>query len=132
MDKYTEYFKRDQFAAFNGIQLIACGLGYAKAEVEIRPEHLNGADVVHGGLLFTLADFAFAASVNAYGLVTLSISNTISYFEKSTEGKITAESKEIARSNKLATCDINIVNESGKLLANFKGTAYITKKEIIF
>jgi len=132
MDKYQQYFTADRFAMSNGIELVECRPGYAKAKVRIESNHLNGAGVVHGGLLFTLADFCFAAAVNSYGFVTLSINASVSFFAKSTEGTIIAEAKEIARSNKLCTCDINITNEQGQLLANFKGTAYITKETIEF
>jgi acyl-CoA thioesterase len=132
MDKYQQYFTADRFAMSNGIELVECHPGYARAKVKIGANHLNGAGVVHGGLLFTLADFCFAAAVNSYGSVTLSINASVSFFAKSTEGTIIAEAKEIARSNKLCTCNINITNEQGQLLANFKGTAYITKETIDF
>ena len=132
MEKYMTYFKQDRFADFCGIELTECKPGYARTKVTIQEKHLNGAGVVHGGLFFTLADFAFAAAVNSYGVVTLSISCTISYFDKCNKGDIFAEAREISRSNKLINCDINITNDEGKLLANFKGTAYITKQTINF
>ena len=132
MDKYQQYFTADKFAMSNGIELTECRPGYAKAQVKIEERHLNGAGVVHGGLLFTLADFCFAAAVNSYGFITLSISTTISFFAKSDSGIITAEAKEVARSKKLSTCDINVFDEKGQLLANFKGTAYVTPKTIAF
>lgn len=130
--KFIPYFKTDRFAAFNGIELIDCKPGYAKVQVAINANHLNGAGVVHGGLLFTLADFCFAAAVNSYGSVALSINASMSFFAKSTEGILTAEAVEISRSNKLSTCDINVKDQNGLLLANFKGTAYITNKNIEF
>jgi acyl-CoA thioesterase len=132
MKKYLDFFKKDQYAAYSGVELVECRPGFAKAKVKIEDKHLNGAGVVHGGLLFTLADFAFAAAVNSYGNISLSINASISFLDKSKSGIITAEVKEISRSNTLSTCDINIKDEEGKLLANFKGTAYITKKTISF
>jgi acyl-CoA thioesterase len=132
MEKFKTYFKGDKFANGNGIELTECRPGYAKAQVKIEERHLNGAGVVHGGLLFTLADYCFAAAVNSYGNVTLSINASISYFAKSTEGIITAEAKEISRSNKLCSCDINVFDAKQQLLANFKGMAYITKITIDF
>lgn len=132
MDKYQQYFTADKFAMGNGIVLAECRPGYARATVQVENRHLNGAGVVHGGLLFTLADFCFAAAVNSYGFVTLSINASMSFFAKSMEGILTAEAKEISRSNKLTTCDINVFNGQGQLLANFKGTAYITPKTIDF
>ena len=132
MNSYKAYFKNDNFADSNGIELIECRPGYAKVQVNIEERHLNGAGVVHGGLLFTLADFCFAAAVNSYGYVSLSINASITFFAKSTEGLITAEAHEISRSNKLSTFDINMYDETSKLLANFKGMAYITKEKIEF
>jgi acyl-CoA thioesterase len=131
-NKCFEYFKGDNFARENGISLIECNPGHAIVKVEITSRHLNGAGVVHGGLLFTLADFAFAAATNSYGKVALSINASMNFFEKSTSGTLIAEAVEIARSNKLIHCDINIRQENGPLLANFKGTAYVTKTEIKF
>ncbi|MDO9633667.1 MAG: PaaI family thioesterase [Paludibacter sp.] len=130
--KCFEYFKGDNFARENGIELVSCSPGHAIAKVEINERHLNGAGVVHGGLLFTLADFAFAAATNSYGKVALSINASINFFEKSNSGTLIAEATEISRSNKLIHCDINIRQENGSLLANFKGTAYVTKTDIEF
>ncbi|NLT50715.1 MAG: PaaI family thioesterase [Ignavibacteria bacterium] len=130
MQKFKDYFLKDNFAAANGIKLIECSPGNAKAEVTIEEKHLNGAGITHGGLLFTLADFAFAAAVNSFGFVTLSINAAVSYFAKSKQGKLVAEAKIISRSSKLITCDINIYDEKNELISNFKGTAYITKEKI--
>ncbi len=132
MNKYIRYFRKDKFASLSGIELIECSPGYAKAQVEISPEHLNGANIVHGGLIYTLADFSFAAAVNSYGFVTLSVNAAVSYFEKCNSGIITAEAKVLSKSNRLIHCDVSIMHHSGKQLANFKGTAYITKEEIDF
>ncbi len=99
MDKYQQYFTADKFAMGNGIELVECSPGHARATIKIEDRHLNGAGVVHGGLLFTLADFCFAAAVNSYGFITLSINAAISFFAKSTEGILTAEAREISRSN---------------------------------
>lgn len=132
MQEYLDYFGNDKFASSNGIILTECRPGYAKAEAEINGNHLNGAGVLHGGMIFTIADFVFAAAVNSYGKVTLSINASVSYFSKINSGRITAEAREISRSNKLITCDINVFDEPGNVIANFKGTAFITKETIEF
>lgn len=132
MDKYITYFEGDKFAAHNGIEILECRPGEAKAKVETQANHLNGADVVHGGLLYTLADFAFAAAVNAYGKVTLSVATSMSYFEKLEEGTIFAQARVVSKTNKLIHAEVLILHENGQLLANFHGTAYITHQEIVF
>jgi len=55
-------FARDRFAAANGVRLLEAGPGLARACLRLRPSHLNGVDVVQGGAVFTLADFAFAVA----------------------------------------------------------------------
>lgn len=132
MNKYFNFFEKDQYAAYSGIELMECKPGYAVARVKIEDRHLNGAGVVHGGLIFTIADFAFAAAVNTHGSIALSINASISFLNKCKSGFVTAEAKEISRSNKLSHCDINVYDIEGTLLANFNGTAYITKKTITF
>jgi len=57
MKEIKDYFKNDQFAAHNNIELVEAGHGRAKAKMTLHPHHWNGLGTVHGGALFTLADF---------------------------------------------------------------------------
>lgn len=132
MKAYIQHFQKDKFAQLVGITLLECSPGQAKCKVKIKEHHLNGAGIVHGGVLYTLADLCCAAATNSYGNVALSIENHISYFQKSTGGDIFATAKINSKSNKLITCTIEIVDEDGLLLSNFIGTAYITKEKINF
>ena len=127
--KIIDFFSKDRFAMLNGIQLVECRPGYAKSTVHLEDRHLNAANLAHGGLLFTLADFTFAAAVNAYGYVTLAISNNISFFNAGNRGLIVAEATELSRSRRLISCNVSVRDEEGILLADFKGTAYITKEK---
>jgi acyl-CoA thioesterase len=132
MQLYKDFFSNDRFAAHSAIELVECRPGFAKVMVQIQPFHLNGANVVHGGLIYTLADFACGVALNSHGFVTLSINSSISNFAKCTSGTLTAEAVEISRSNKLSNCDVNVYDDNKTLIANFKGMAYITKAEIPF
>ena len=71
-----EFLQGDQFAILAGVTLLEVGNGYAKACMEVRPEHLNGGGVCQGGALFTLADLAFAAATNSHARLTFSIDST--------------------------------------------------------
>ena len=124
MDKIKEFFKRDQFAEHCGIELVEVSSGTAKAEMMVKREHLNGLNTVHGGAIFTLADFAFAAAANSYGNVTVAINVSITYMKALTAGKITAVAREISRNPKLSTYTIDIYNDAGELAAVFQGLAY--------
>jgi acyl-CoA thioesterase len=126
------FFENDRFAAFVGIKLVEVKPGYAKANLEITDKHLNAVNIVQGGVLFTLADFAFAAAVNSYGQVSLAINANISFL-KSPKGRILiAEAKEVSSSNKIANYTVDIFDENKEVIAKFNGIAYRKKDKLEF
>ena len=125
-----EFFKRDKFAELCGIELVEISPGKARAEMTVTKDHLNGVGTVHGGAIFTLADLAFAAAANSYGQVTVAINVSITYINALTEGRITAEAREISRNPKLSTYTIDICNEEGEVAAVFQGLAYQKRESL--
>ena len=75
-----DFLQGDKFALLAGVELLEVGNGYAKARMEVKPEHLNGGGVCQGGALFTLADLAFAAATNSHARLTFSIDSSIHFF----------------------------------------------------
>ena len=67
LEQIREFFAKDRFATDNGATIEEVDDGYAKCSLEIQPHHLNAANTVMGGAIFTLADFAFA--VATFGLL---------------------------------------------------------------
>lgn len=125
MQAIRDFFNgADAFAAHNGMTIVEVREGYARAEMELRPFHLNGARTVHGGALFTLADFAFAAASNSRGQLALSINSSISIFQGARAGKLIAEARELSHGPKLAGFAVEVRNEAGELLASFSGMVY--------
>jgi acyl-CoA thioesterase len=125
MQKLRDFFNRaDAFAAHNGMTIVEVREGYARAEMVLQPFHLNGAGTVHGGALFTLADFAFAAASNSRGQLALSINSSISIFKGAKTGKLSAEAQEVSHAPKLAGFEVSVRNEAGELLATFSGMVY--------
>ncbi len=114
----------DQFAKHSGIKLVAVGKGSARAELEIKEHHLNGLDIAHGGVIFTLADMAFAAASNSHGVDAVAVNVSISFFKAVQKGKLFSEATEISRNRKLATYRIDVMDEAGELIASMQGTAY--------
>lgn len=130
--KYQRQFDKDRFARHNGIRMVEAAPGFAKANMEIQDFHLNSVGVLHGGALFTLADFAFAVASNAYGRVALAIDAEISFFKALQSGELTATAREISLNNRLGTYLIDIYNENEELIANFKGTVYRKNETLDF
>ena len=71
--KVIDLMKADKFVDLCGITLDEIGPGYAKTSVTIQPQHLNGAGIIQGGMLFTLADYALASAANSREKVSVSI-----------------------------------------------------------
>ncbi|MDQ7095180.1 PaaI family thioesterase [Desulfosporosinus sp. PR] len=121
------YFKNDRFAALVGIKLVEVGPGYAKASLEIGEQHLNAVNIVQGGVIFTLADFAFAAAANSYGQISLGINANISFFQPPKGKMLFAEAEEISGSKKILNYNVDVFDESAALIARFTGMAYRKK-----
>ncbi len=122
--KLEEILKNDRFAELNDIRLVSIGKGEAVAEMTVQDKHLNGVDIIQGGALFTLADFAFAAASNSYGRIAVASNASISFFRGISSGKLTASAKEVNSGKTLSTYSVDITNEQGTKIAFFTGTAF--------
>jgi len=123
--KMIKIIENDRFAALLGLQLIKIEFGYAEVKMEITDKLLNGVDIVQGGAIFTLADFAFAAASNSKGMITVGINANISYF-KSPKGRyLIAKATEQSSGRKLCSYTVDIFDENEDLIARFNATGYI-------
>jgi acyl-CoA thioesterase len=123
-DPLAKFFDRDQFAKHAGIELVEVSPGRATARMRLEPKHWNGVNIAHGGALFTLADFAFAAASNSHGTVAVAINAHITFMKAASDGVLTAEAREISKNFKLGSYTIEIRDEQGDLVALFQGMVY--------
>ncbi len=112
-----------------GIEIVDVAPGYAKTRLTVEEKHYNSLDIVQGGVLFTLADFALAVAGNNGEETTVSIEANISYLKPGRSGVIYAEAKEISRSKSLIGYEIPVTDEQGNLLARFYGRAYVRRPQ---
>ncbi len=124
MTSVEKILKNDRFAKHVGIKLLEVSDGYAKAEMEIGDQHLNGLNMVHGAAIFSVADLAFAAAVNSHGVDAVAINMTVAFINTVRSGKLTAEAREISLNRKLGTYLISVTDDAGNLVANLQTTAY--------
>lgn len=129
-DKLIKLLKNDRFATFIGIELVKMEPGYAVAKMDILENHLNGVNMIQGGAIFTLADFAFAAAANTSGHVTVGINANIVYFKASKGKTLIAEAKEVSVSQKIAHYNVDVFNENKDYIAQVSITGYKKNKRI--
>jgi len=128
---HKRFFSReDLFARHVGIELLELEPGRARVGMEIQPFHFNGARTVHGGAIFTLADFAFAVASNSYGTLAMGINTSISFVKAATGGRLFAEAKEVACNQRLASYTVKVSDDAGAVVAIFQGMAYRKKDEL--
>ena len=132
MKAIKEFFKGDQFAARNNIELLEVANGNAKAKMTVHPYHLNGLGTVHGGAIFTLGDFVFAAACNSHGTMSVALNVSITFMKASTTGTLWAEAKEVSKNFKVGSYAIEIKDDQGELVAQFQGLAYRKKDKLPF
>jgi len=125
-----KFFKRDKLASYLGIELIEVVEGGATSQMKVKDEHLNGINTVHGGAIFTLADFTFAVAANSHGKVTVAINVNISFMKAAFGGTLTATAFEVSINPKLATYTVNVTDDEGNLIAIFQGMAYRKRDKI--
>jgi acyl-CoA thioesterase len=131
MQMLEQFFStEDRFARHSGIELVEVGVGWAKARMKIEQFHFNIARTVHGGAIFTLADFAFAVASNSHGTLAMGINTSVSFVKTALAGTLYADARELSRNAKLATYSVMITDDAGDTVAIFQGTVY-RKKELI-
>jgi acyl-CoA thioesterase len=123
--------KHDRFSQWLGLQIDATGPGHCKLHFLVNDQHLNGFQVVHGGVLFSAADSAFAFACNSHGILTLALDANISFLRPARVGDLlTVEAREIHQGGRTGVYEVRITDAAAELIALFKGTAYRTSKTI--
>jgi acyl-CoA thioesterase len=109
------------------------GDGRTVVTMDVTRNALNGYGYVHGGMLFTLADYAMGFTTqqlvgDTHDTVTLEAK--ANYLENVREGRIVARTEALHRSKRLVTLETRIHDlSSDQLLMIVTGTFYLIPKE---
>jgi acyl-CoA thioesterase len=121
---------KDKFARHLGMQIVEASKGYAKTKLTIKQDFLNGLDLAHGGVIFSLVDYTFALASNTPEESGLAINANINFIKPAVLGEeIFAEVREISRSRKLGSYQGVVTRQDGAILAQFQAMAYLKKTQ---
>jgi acyl-CoA thioesterase len=110
-----------------GIHVNQVEKGFCSISCSVTSHMLNGFHIAHGGISYSLADSCLAFASNSHGFQCVSIETAISHIKKVlVKDVLTATSREIARNKRTAIYEITVLNQKEELIANFKGTVYIS------
>jgi acyl-CoA thioesterase len=125
-------FAVDSASQSLGIQVKEMGPGYARLALIVRPEMLNGHAICHGGIVFTLADSAFAFACNSRNQKTVASGCSIDFLAPAQAGdELNAEAAERALLGRIGVYDVAVTNQEGRTIALFRGRSYRVTGEVI-
>ncbi|MBO4765675.1 MAG: PaaI family thioesterase [Lachnospiraceae bacterium] len=124
LSEAQEYFTGDRFATESGMVIRGLGEDYAETAMTLTEHHKNANGGVMGGVIFTLADFAFAVCVNQIHKPTVAQQVSINYLGAPKGKQLFA--KAVCRKNGRTSTIVNVdvTDETGRDVAQFTGTGF--------
>ena len=95
---------------------------YARISMRVRPDMLNGHGIAHGGMIFALADSAFAYVCNGSNHASVAAQASIVILGKAEAGEtLVAEAWEVAREGRAGVTRVSVKTDDGRDVAEFTG-----------
>ncbi len=128
----TAMYGRDRATQALGITLSEVRPGYARMNMPVRIDMLNGHETCHGGFIFALADSAFAIACNSHNLNTVAAGCSIEFLAPGRLGDVLcAEAVEQVLAGRTGVYDIKVSNQDGRLIALFRGKSHRISGEVV-
>jgi acyl-CoA thioesterase len=120
-DPVTAMMAADRASAALGIEVVEHGPGWARARMTVRPDMVNGHDLAHGGLVFALADTAFACACNSWGPTTVAAGAEIAFLASAHAGDLLEAAAQVrAQRGRTGIYDVT-VRRGDEVIAEFRG-----------
>ena len=115
----------DQACKALGIALVTIAPGTATMTLRVRADMVNGHDLCHGGLIFTLADSCFAYACNSENFNTVAAGARIEFLAPARLGdELTAIARQVQQGRRSGVYDVNVVNQAQQPIALFRGNSH--------
>ena len=123
---------RDRTSQALGMKVVAIRAGNATLSMPVREDMVNGHHICHGGMIFTLADTAFAYACNSYNQNTVASACQIDFISPAHEGEtLEAEATERSATGRTGVYDVTVRTSEGKIIALFRGKSHRIGGEVI-
>ena len=122
LEKIRETFQADRFAAEMGAEILEPGR--ARCALTLVPGHRNAAGGVMGGVIFTLADFAFAVAANCQRMETVSLTSQITYLNRAKGERLFASAACVKMGKNTCYYTIDVTDDLGNQVAQVTTTGF--------
>lgn len=120
----------DRYSQWLGVEVLETAPQRSTIRMTVRDEMVNGFGTAHGGIVFGLADSAFAFACNAQGRLSVAVDCSVNYPAAVRPGDVlTAIAVEETSTNRLAFCAVTVRNQHDSIVGFFRGTVYRTSQE---
>ncbi|MBO7405630.1 MAG: PaaI family thioesterase [Clostridia bacterium] len=119
-----EYFDNDRFAATNGVLLDEITEDGCVCHVDLNDTHRTALGGVMGGIIFTLADFAFAVSSNNVHEGTVALDVSMQFLSAAKGSRLIARSFCVKEGRSICVYRVEVSDETGRKIALFTGTGF--------
>ena len=124
--------QRDQASAALGMVVEVDEPGRSVVSMRVREDMTNGFAITHGGLVFALADTAFAIACNEDERVTVAAGADITFLKATRAGQtLTAEAARRTVSGRTGLYDVTVTDETGAVVAEFRGRSLTTNRSVV-
>lgn len=121
----------DRSSQWFGMTLQSVDEGRAVMTLEVQTHHANGHGMCHGGVIFALADSAFAFACNSRNQSTVAQQNQVTYLAPGMIGDVlTASASETSLTGRSGITDVTVTNQDGKRIAEFRGLSRAIKGQL--
>ena len=121
-------WRDDNASKWLGMKVEEVRTGYARLSMEITANMVNGHNLCHGGLIFTLADSTFAFACNSHNQRAVAAGCSIEFLAPAFLGDLlTAEGIEQALQGRTGVYDMKVTNQKRELIALFRGKSATIK-----
>jgi acyl-CoA thioesterase len=112
----------EPIASFLNMRLVELAPGYAKVAMKLKPEHVNFNGVIFGGIIMSLADQAFAYTINSVSHPSVATQFNIYLIAGAEVGdELTAEGRVVKSGRRVGVSEMTVTNQAGKLIAKATG-----------
>jgi acyl-CoA thioesterase len=126
-----EIIAGDAYAEYLGAELLDIKPGWAKVGLRLNGNHVNFLGMIHGGVIFSLADVAFGAAANSFGTRAMALTVGIDFLAAAKpDDELTAEVELITRAGKMGYYRMMVTGAGGETIARCHGWAYHTGKPL--
>lgn len=116
----------DQASPWFGMSLDAVEPGRAEMSLLVAAHHTNGHEICHGGVIFALADSAFAFACNSHNRNAVAQHNMISFIAPGRLGdRLVAVAEEVSLVGRSGLYDVRVTRQDGTVIAEMRGCSRV-------